>query len=130
MKKIWLWGLISIGAAMWADHDIVRKANWQYKPPADPLAVQQIRIPVNPPPGGVWINPIPTPPPEVPKSEVASCTNSGRDGTKTNPADCTCAMGCDLNDPHGSGIGLGLSMKNRCKTYCRQNDCKCKPACL
>ena len=67
-------------------------------------------------------------PVEVPKTAVQSCTNSGRGGSKTKSVDCMCAMGCDPRDAHGAGAGLGA--RDRCKTYCRQHDCKCKLPCL
>jgi hypothetical protein len=56
---------------------------------------------------------------------VKSCTNHGKNSTKENPTTCKCEMPCDPTNPHG----YSDLAKLKCKTYCRQDACSCKPPC-
>lgn len=124
MKSIPLWGLL-LGAIILIQHE---RVNWGYRPPAPPLTAQQIRLQIGAPLGPVQIggNPgqVTGQAPEAPK-KIEACNNSGRAGSDAKPANCSCAMGCNPNDPHGFGSPDG---KSRCKTYCRINACSCKLA--
>lgn len=60
---------------------------------------------------------------------VKGCKNDGSNhgGTRENPTACACFMPCAREA--GSTDPQDTQHDRRCKTYCRANDCGCKPPC-
>lgn len=67
----------------------------------------------------------PQQPAEVPKEQVNTCQNTGKSGSAKDPGDCKCWMPCEEDRN-----SLAAQHDQKCKTYCRKDDCKCKPPCV
>lgn len=74
---------------------------------------------------GLAVGPRPALAPQEAPDSIASCTNTGKGGTPTAPANCMCDMKCTDDNPHG----WSENKKLRCKTYCKRERCDCKPPC-